>query len=195
MAESTKRELNRPLAAASSGQKVLLFYEKERSNGKEFRLATSTDGTSFKASRKKIQLGDKMRETDSRGTRNFRLNEVGGKSVISFEQNVAGKKSTIFFVATDQTSFVEASAIEAPGTAVVVPDFHHGGKHAVYFRTPVISASYTKDFKTWQHTKALLLEQRSGFFDSSALTVIGSLKVDGGILILYESSRLEDGMH
>ncbi len=188
MAVSKKFERARPFAVVNHDGRVLLLHEKTKRIVTSVHFSTSTDGLHFKASRKKVYISKKKGAVNLESAKHFRLSSLGDRLLLSAEIKEKDKKRTDFFISKNGEDFEFTSSLEGELSGLAVPEFTFEGKYVVYLGTPTITCAYTKDFISWQFSRALLIEPRSSFFDKSHLRIIGTWRSETHIVLLYEST-------
>lgn len=194
MGRATEQSSKRPLTVAPYKKKVALLYLEESEGSRHLRLAVSPDGSGFKLDKKKVSLLSGGKPENLSCCENFHLSLIGDGYLLMYERAVGRKKETVTAVGKDLFEFKVVNAPAAPKTpGYLVPEYRFEGNHILYFGTPTVSTAFTKDWKTWRSTRALLLQPRSGFFDREPIRTIAVARVENSIILLYDASGRDEG--
>ncbi len=146
---------------------------------------TSTNGLKFDGDSKHLIFRNKKRELKNYDWKNFRTSKQKNKYLATF--SFAKKNSGLRVALSDNLmvfdQITEIKSIKEAGS--IVPDYVHDGNYVMYFGNKNIKIARSIDLKKWNHTKKILIEGRSGYFDDGDLEVGNAFLVDGCILLTF----------
>ncbi len=192
--ESTKTMQHPRDLGVIATEKQVFLYSRLSHNADAFHMGASVDGLHFKSSQKNPTLHphEKTAAIDT-----FRISHLYDKYILfskhhDHEQttlSVAESKDAISWQTIDsQLPFHE--------TAMLAPDYTYNGSHVVYYGDTEIRSASTKDFRTWQKNKNVLLAPRHTHFDKHPLEVGSVITTPKGIVVIYfVRIRSRDGFH
>ena len=177
--------------------KILSFCLTPQISDKIFFTASKKDSIhNFDKTKKKIgikYLSKKdiliFTDEDSLSIANFKKEKI--ISVFN-KKNKTGK--LILFQSKNLTNLDFKTSV--PGikeNGVIVPDTKYKDGFILLYGEKNIKIAFSKDLKKWVKPKEPVLKARPAFFDKGNIKVIGSQKIDRGILVFYDSSVKENG--
>ncbi|MBI2031717.1 MAG: hypothetical protein HYT08_03825 [Candidatus Levybacteria bacterium] len=173
------------LGVTVKDKKVFLFHNLFGYKN-AFRIATSTDGFSFKRFSKEPQILNERGEREiTLKCRDFRISQAGSDFFLTYK--IEKNRNKILSSATSKDLITWKKINYLPDIkeiSMLVPDYKYNEDYVLYFGEDDIKIAFSKDLKNWE-IKETVLSKREGHFDSGPLNLVSVFAQDDGILVIY----------
>ncbi len=189
---NVKKNRGVPLAVVGGGSGICLLVRVNKKTTSSLDLLCSSNGIDFNASEKKVSVKissgkkEKIKICDR-----FSLSRTPNGYVMTYVRGGKGKSKHMLVVARSSDLYNWTVKSELP-----VDEFHHT---TIAYSKPKDSFEFYRDglfikhqssvtLSVWKDKPRLLFTSRNGQFDSERLSIIGSIVVPEGIMLLYDAS-------
>ncbi|MDD5083419.1 MAG: hypothetical protein PHT88_00580 [Candidatus Moranbacteria bacterium] len=179
--------ISHPFTLTAHDKKAVYLYGLTEGTKTRIFIAQSHDGLDFsKASEIEIVSGKRSVALKNCDVRSFFA--YGGVYYLAYVHTVRGRGYMMIAQSEDMRRFeVIKKDVDLPSNAAcIISSYKHKKRFLSYYGDRSIAVTASSDLVSW-HTSGELLSPRKGHFDDGALRVIGTLLIDQGILVLYES--------
>lgn len=181
-----------PLAIVGRGGEICMFVRSDKKTTSSINLLYSFDGVDFIKDTGKIVIknlsgkNEKIKDCDR-----FSVSRTPNGYVMTYVRKGTKTKQSMLVVSRSSDMYEWNAKSELP-----IDEFHHT---TIVYDKPRESFELYRDglfikhqssvtMSVWKDKPGLVFTSRNGYFDSDKLSLIGSINVEEGILILYDAS-------
>lgn len=181
-----------PLAVVGRDDEVCMFVRVDKKTTSSINLLCSLDGVDFNEDSGKVSLLNiSGKKENIKNCDRFSVSRTPNGYVMTYVKKTSGKKPGVLVVSRSADMYEWKAKSELP-----VDELHHT---TIVYDKPRDSFELYRDglfvkhqssvtMSVWKERPHLVFTSRNGYFDSDRLSIIGSVNVKEGILLLYDAS-------
>lgn len=192
-------EFSNSVLASNSASKVIkiftigglrhLFYEE----GGSF-FVKNIDNVGFYSKGRKIYIFNNFNyDITKKDLFKINISELDGKLILSYIRDYNKKNISILAESLDGVNFKEKYVSkEIKNQLFFAKDNNLDEKYSAYLGENFIYSAEAKNLNKWKVRREYVLSPRQNFFDNSELKIVGTINVNSGILLVYQSAFVKD---
>lgn len=186
-----KKTAGFPLAVAGVNGGVAMLEEISLGKERHFYLSWSIDGINFSTDSKEVSIKShlgKKKKIDE--VYNFCLSRAEHGYVMTFVRPKSKtKKVMVVSKSTDLYSWSEKSELEIKEDFRTTVSYSKSKKDFYLYRDGLfIKTQKTGSISFWKEKPSMVFTTRNNYFDAEKISIIGSISIEEGTLLLYDSS-------
>jgi predicted GH43/DUF377 family glycosyl hydrolase len=177
-----------PFSVTLHDKKVVYVYGLKTAKKTNVFVSQSSDGVDF-SKKHEIEIVSSAGEMESLAHCDVHSFFAHGSAYyLMYSQKVHSKNHISIAKSDDMSHFkvVEEDVLLPPHADIIISSYKHRQRFLSYYGNKSIGVTASSDLSNW-HDSAELLSPRKGHFDDGALHTIGTIIIEEGILVLYQS--------